>query len=156
MGEKMLYIGMISKNKNIELSKELNQNEMVQAINIKKEEDIPNAGIDILVIEDMVVELPMIQKMLQNVKYLIIQDHISELSFHLEKEINIITFGFNHKSSVTISSVTEENIILCIQRTIRTISNQLIQPQEIIIKNTNKYNVNKYIIHKIIQEIIEK
>lgn len=151
----MLYIGLVSKNKNAELIKELNNN-MVQAINIKRKEDLENVKIDILVLEDLVIEKKIIEDIIKNVKYLIIQDNINSIKFNLDKEISIITFGFNHKSTVTVSSVTEENIVICFQRAIRNINNKIIQPKENIIKNTNKYNINKYIIKKIIEEILEK
>lgn len=150
----MLYIGLVSKNKNAELIKELN-NSRVQAINIKRKEDLENIKIDILVLEDLVIEKNLIEEIIKNIKYLLIQDNINT-NFNLEKEISIITFGFNHKSTVTVSSVTEENIVICFQRAIKNINNKLIQPKENIIKNTNKYNINKYIIKKIIEEILEK
>jgi len=150
----MIYIGFISRNKNIELVKELNDSN-VQAINIKKKEDVKNKKIDILVLEDISLEKEIINEIIKNIKYLIIQDNINELELHLDREINVITFGFNHKSTVTVSSRTEDDIVICIQRTIKNINNREIEPKEIIIKNTNKYNINKYIIKKIIQEILE-
>ena len=152
----MLHIGLISKNKNIELIRELSLYEDVQAFNIKEEEDFKNNKIDILVLEDLIISKDILENQINDIKYLIIQDNISDIQFNLDKEINIITFGFNHKSTVTVSSVTEENIVICIQRMIKTINNNEIQPQEKIIKNTNKYNINKYIIKKIIEETLEK
>lgn len=152
----MLHIGLISKNKNIELIRELSLYEDVQAFNIKEEEDFKNNKIDILVLEDLIISKDILENQINDIKYLIIQDNISDIQFNLDKEINIITFGFNHKSTVTVSSVTEENIVICIQRMIKTINNNEIQPQEKIIKNNNKYNINKYIIKKITEEILEK
>ena len=151
----MIYIGFISKNKNIELVKELTKGE-VQAINIKNKEDIKGKKIDILVIEDLNIEKELINEVIKDIDYLIIQDNIKELDIHLDKEIKIITFGFNHKSTVTVSSVAQEDIVICIQRTIENINNNEIEPKEIIIKNSNQYNINKYIIKKIIEEILEK
>lgn len=151
----MIYIGFISKNKNVELVKELTDSS-VQAVNIREKEDIKDKKIDILVLEDLILEKEIINEIIKNVEYLIIQDNINDLELQLDKEINIITFGFNHKSTVTVSSVTEDNIVICIQRTINNIKNNAIEPKEIIIKNTNKYNINKYIIKKIILEILAK
>lgn len=152
----MLHIGLISKNKNIELIRELSLYEDVQAFNIKEEEDFRNNKIDIMVLEDLIISKDILENQINDIKYLIIQDNISDIQFNLDKEINIITFGFNHKSTVTVSSVTEENIVICIQRMIKTINNNEIQSQEKIIKNNNKYKINKYIIKKIIEEILEK
>ena len=118
----MLQIGFISKNKNVELFKELNKLDIVQAINIKSKEDLKDVKLDILVLEDLAIDKQIVKSIIQDVKYLIIQDNISDIELNLDKEINIITFGFNHKSTVTVSSVTDENIIICIQRKIENIN----------------------------------
>ena len=47
-----------------------------------------------------------------------------------EKTLNVITFGFNPKSTITASSV-EEDILLCIQRKIKDIEDKVIEQQEI-------------------------
>lgn len=150
-----MHIGYISKNKNVELAKELKEIN-VQIVNIKEKEDIEGKKFDILVIEDFEIEEDVINQVIKDIKYLIIQDNINNIKLQLDREINIITFGFNHKSTVTISSRTEENVIICIQRSIKNINNKDIQPQEINIKISNKYNINKYIIKKIIEEILGK
>ena len=152
----MLSIGIISRSKNIEFVKELNENNFIQAFNIKNQNDLKKSGpIDILVLEDLIIKKEVIEEIIQKVKYLIIQDNITNIEFNLDKEINIITFGFNHKSTVTVSSATVDSIVICIQRVIKGIHQKFIQPKECIIKNTNKYNINKYIIKKIIEEILE-
>ena len=51
--------------------------------------------------------------------------------------INVITYGFNSKSTVTTSSVNEENLLLCIQRTILNINNKKIEPQEFCVRKIN-------------------
>lgn len=152
----MISIGLISKNKNIELMKELNEYKNVQAINIRKKDDLNNQKVDILVLEDLIVSKELVEEILKDASYLLIQDNIHDIQFELEREMNIITFGFNHKSTVTVSSVTEENIVICVQRTMKNINGKDIQPKEIIIKNKKQYNINKYIVKKIIQEILEK
>lgn len=152
----MLSIGLISKNKNIEFIKELNKLDNVQAINIRQKDDLKDEKVDILILEDFIVSKELVEEILKDVSYLLIQDNIHDIQFELEKEMNIITFGFNHKSTVTVSSVTEENMVICIQRTMKTINNQEIQPKEIIIENREQYNINKCIVKKIIQEILEK
>ena len=91
MGEIMLSIGLISKNKNMELLKEFNQNHFVQALNIKKQEDIIGKKVDILVLEDMLLEKSWIEEIANHVTYLIMQDNITDLQLKLNRKINIIT-----------------------------------------------------------------
>ena len=53
-----------------------------------------------------------------------------EVSRDIEKPIKIITFGFNTKATITISSVKEEKIIVCLQRYIEKINGEIIDTQE--------------------------
>ena len=54
---------------------------------------------------------------------------------------NIITYGFNAKATVTISSIKDENTMLCVQRTING-AKEIIDVQEFSIQ-IEKNNVNK-------------
>ena len=56
---------------------------------------------------------------------------------------NIITYGFNAKATITISSIKDENMLLCIQRSIKQINEKMIDEQEFNIK-IEKNNVNKF------------
>ena len=47
-----------------------------------------------------------------------------------QKPIKLITFGFNSKSTITISSVKDEKIIVCIQRDIEKADGKLLEIQE--------------------------
>ena len=59
-----------------------------------------------------------ISKLFENAKYLVINaDMESSLETINNMKLNIITFGFNSKSTITASSV-EENLLICLQRNI--------------------------------------
>ncbi|MCL2592267.1 MAG: hypothetical protein FWD82_02760 [Defluviitaleaceae bacterium] len=63
----------------------------------------------------------------------------------LNRPIPLITYGFNPKSSVTASSVSEYGVQCCIQREIKDFYGNIIEPQEFYIsplgKNKNVYNL---------------
>lgn len=65
-------------------------------------------------------------------KYVIVNADISN-KFELlsNKFINCITYGLNQKSTITISSVMNDKVIVDIQRNMRNISNQNIEMKEI-------------------------
>ena len=46
------------------------------------------------------------------------------------KPIKLITFGFNSKATITISSIKEEKVIICLQRNIQKSDNEIIESQE--------------------------
>ena len=56
-------------------------------------------------------------------------------------EANIITYGFNAKSTITISSIKDEKIMLCLQRSIKGVFD-IIEEQEFNI-DTEGNNMNK-------------
>ena len=44
--------------------------------------------------------------------------------------LTVITFGFNNKATFTVSSIEENNIIICLQRIIYNKDEEKIEPQE--------------------------
>ena len=149
----MYCICVISKN--VELINELIKYNKIAIVNEENVNKYINKEIDMLVIEDEIVQTKYLEQLCNHSKYILLQDNVN-LNIKLEKNSNVITFGFNHKSTVTVSSITEEKIIICVQREIKSLKNKLIEPQELIIKNEKEYDINIKIIKKIIQEILEK
>lgn len=45
----------------------------------------------------------------------------------------MITYGFNTKSTITASSVKEDSILICIQRSFQNRYEEMLEPQEILI-----------------------
>ena len=105
--------------------------------------------------EDAIVQTKYVEQLCNHSKYILLQDNVN-LNIKLEKNSNVITFGFNHKSTVNVSSISEEKIVICVQREIKSFKNKSIEPQELTIKNEEEYDINIKIIKKIIQEILEK
>ena len=51
----------------------------------------------------------------------------------LKKEESLITYGINSKSTVTFSSIGEENAVISLQRGFTNFKGSEIEPQEIIV-----------------------
>ena len=86
-----------------------------------------------------------LRNILSKSKYIILN---SDKEMNVEAINNLkliaITYGFNSKCTFTVSSITENNIIICLQRSIKNIKNEIIEPQEYILKNEE--NIEKYAI----------
>lgn len=149
----MYCICVISKN--VELINELIEYNKIAIVNEENVKKYINEEIDILIIEDEIVQSKYLEQLCNHSKYILLQDNVN-LNIKLEKNSNVITFGFNHKSTVTVSSISEEKIVICVQREIKSFKNKSIEPQELTIKNEEEYDINIKIIKKIIQEILEK
>ena len=67
------------------------------------------------------------------------------IKIKLESPVKMITYGFNSKSTVTISSVKEDKILVCMQRDIEKSDGKIVEAQEKNIylggpKNKKVYN----------------
>ena len=145
----MPFIGIVSKNENevkeYIKSKDNLKIDSIFFINDKSINNIKNIKFDtILILDDKynIENESILQKLILNSKYIIIQSEIQDKLNSIDnEELNLITFGFNHKSTVTASSTELENIMICIQRNIKNANGSMIEPQEILVK-TKKCDIN--------------
>jgi len=73
-----------------------------------------------------------LKKLLEKATYVIVNSDIENNLNLLENiKATIVTYGFNTKATITASSVEEEEMLLCIQRTFQNKEGKPIEPQEI-------------------------
>ncbi len=85
-----------------------------------------------------------LDKICSNCKYIIMNaDTFSHTKIVSNKIVNCITYGLNQKSTITISSIQEEKVIIDIQRNIKNIDGNEIEMGEISInlKGYKKINI---------------
>lgn len=153
----MFFIGVITNQKNEsyvkrELSERL-KNENILFINDKNIYNIKNVKFDVVILDNRINNKCEIRKILSNTKYLILNSDIeSDLQIIENLNLTIITYGFNSKSTFTVSSINENSIIICLQRIIFKPNGSKIEPEEYQLKYDE--NIEKYAI--IFTEIIKK
>lgn len=158
----MSLIGIIAKKKDIkEIKNNLDVVYEVIEINNKSIENLKNIKFEQIIInKDLVLnkqEEEYIKKLINTTKYIIINADINIQilnNIEIDKPLKIITYGFNSKSTISISSVKEDYIILSIQREIEKLNNEKIENQEKKIDLIKGENNNIYI--KIIKFIIKE
>ena len=134
----MFFIGIVSEEKNEEhikdILKQKIENENVIFKNEKNIENIKNIKFKIIVLNKG-IDNKNIKNILLNAEYLILNSDINVKIDLIENlDLKVITYGFNSKSTVTASSVTEEEMLICVQRNIINIKGKKIEPQEINIE----------------------
>ena len=134
----MVFIGIVSEEKNEkhikDILKQKIENENVVFINEKNIENIKNIKFKIIVLNKG-IDNKNIKNILLNAEYLILNSDINVKIDLIENlDLKVITYGFNSKSTVTASSVTEEEMLICVQRNIINIKGKKIEPQEINIE----------------------
>ena len=153
----MSVVGIITNSSNIiELEKKLN----IIVINEKSIENMKNVKFDIVIIYQEAKQNENIKQLISTCKYLVINTDIKENLKLLEgidiSETTIITYGFNRKSSITIVSNENDEIILEIQREINNLKGEKIECQEIKLQNNLEKNQIYLAISLKILEILEE
>ena len=160
----MPLIGIVAKKKDIQAIKrklntmncdiiEINKESINNLKHIKFDEIIFLQGINL---QDK--EYKCMREIISKVQYLVINADIgieTLKEIEIEKPIKLITFGFNSKATITISSVKEQKIIVCVQRNIETINKKIIESQEkeIIINNIKSEKIYNELVVFIIKEL---
>lgn len=138
----MAFIGVIADSKHEMQIKRILESKLnspnkaytIVVINDKSISNVKNIRFETILIMDLrsvLGEMDSLKEILKNVKYLILN---ADLENNIEEikniELNIITFGFNSKATITASSV-EDNFIICLQRKLITLQQETIEPQEL-------------------------
>lgn len=140
----MPFIGIISKecDSNFirnEILKNTDSKLEIFNINNRNIENIKNIRFETIVINDSINKLlensKYLEEIIRNAKYLVINtDVVKDISILGGVNKNIITYGLNQKAIITISSVEDEDIMICIQKSFKDINEQDIEEQEFNIK----------------------
>ena len=154
----MPLVGIVAKKRDIQAIKRELQEIKIEMIEITKEsiENIKNIKFEeIIFLEDInlsVDEYKFMSKIISNAEYLILNGDV-EINIlkkmKIEKPIKLITFGFNSKSTITISSIKDDKMIVCVQRDIEKINGEIVEMQEKeigISEINNKKIYNKLVI----------
>ena len=126
----MILIGMIANNKDVQEIKRIIADNNIKIININ-EESIKN-------IKLKKEEYKYMNDIIVNTKYMIVNadmeiDFLKELK--IQKPIKLITYGFNSKATITISSIKEEKMMICVQRNIKKENDEIIEAKEVEIND---------------------
>ncbi len=145
----MFFVGIITNQKNETYIK----NELVRKmpleniifINDKNISNVKNIKFETIIIDAKIKNKFELRKILSNAKYIILNSDI-ELDINILNDLNlvVITYGFNNKSTFSVSSITENSMIICLQRIIFGKNEKKYEPQEYEVKLQK--NVDKYAI----------
>lgn len=73
-----------------------------------------------------------VKEIARKAKYLIFNTDIPEnLDLLEDMQLELITYGFNSKATITTSSIEDSKIMVCLQRTLQNVQGKKIEPQEL-------------------------
>lgn len=168
----MSFIGIVANKKCFENIKKKIEEKMQEEtinfiqINLRSIENIKNIKFETIVVEDNLEKFKnhtsLLEKILQNTQYLMINtDKNQKIE---EKWLNSITYGLNQKANVTVSSISETDILVYWQKNLLNkegdtveIEERRIQKEEIKLLKTYEilivYTLLKIYDKSIMQEI---
>lgn len=148
----MLFIGIITDQKSEnDIKRLLMSNNFLTENNVifvkeKNIDNIKNVHFDTVVINKEFEKIDELNKLLENAKNVIVNmDTIIDIEALGLASSNVITYGFNSKSSITISSVTDDDVLIYLQRNIYNNYGE-IEVQEIKVENNPNYSIYDLII----------
>ena len=148
----MLLVGIVAKKREVQAIRNELKGNGIEIIEITKESirNIKNVKFkEIIFLQNINLkeeEYGYMKEIISKAEYLILNEDIGIEIFKdidIQETIKLITFGFNSKSTITISSVRDNKIIVCIQREVTKENGEILEYQEkqIISKNVKKiYN----------------
>lgn len=143
----MKFIGVVSEDKYIKskLIEHLNNKKNIYNIvniNEKNINSLKDLNFETIVINDDIEKnIETLNKILVNSKYVIVNSN-NKLIQNNQKH-NIITYGLNFNADVTVSSIKEDKIMVCMQKDIENIYNKIEEPHEFNVRFKDRLDENK-------------
>lgn len=141
----MSLIGILTQNPNkAYLREELKKRKLEDVFFLTEStaQNMRNVKFDTFLLGKKITEeQEMIREIAKRTDYFILNSDVKEnLQFLENLDLKIITYGYNQKASITTSSVEDERVIVCLQRGIKNIYQEEIEPQEMEFKTDKNEN----------------
>lgn len=154
----MLFIGVIAKRKCFEAIKKKIEEEIKKEtkeetikfipINLRSIENIKNIKFETLIVEDNLEKFKdnqkTITKIFENTQYVMINTDNNAKPEVIEKIPNKVTYGLNQKATVTVSSISETDILIYWQKNILNKQGKTIEIEEKRLKRKREKALKTY------------
>lgn len=142
----MPFLGIITNQKNEEYMKKMLSDyfpiDHIIYITEKNIANIKNVRFETILIDKNISYKEEMKRLISNAKYIILNsDLMIDLKILEDLNLNVITYGFNNKATFTVSSITESDMIICLQRIIYDIFNDKYEPQEFELKTEENIDI---------------
>lgn len=139
----MALIGILTEPKNkLYLQEELKKRQLEEVFFLTENTilNMHNVRFDIFILGKKISKSQeLVRTLAKGADYFIFNSDIKEnLPLLEDLDLKIITYGYNQKATITASSVDENKMMICLQRSIENIKQKKIEPQEIEIEVTDK------------------
>ena len=117
-------------------------------INLRSIENVKNIKFETIIIEDNINKfkdnIEILEKLCSNTKYLIINTDKNPQYMQTMWKNEVITYGLNQKATVTVSSISDTNILIYLQKSLQNKDKKKIEIEERRIKKKEKSTLKTY------------
>lgn len=148
----MSFIGILSENKVFENIK----SKLVELANLKKFniisinsksiENIKNISFELIIIDsdwNKIQNKEILENLTKKSKYILVNTDINKITNEIEAK-KLITYGLNQSAQITVSSITQSDILIFIQKNFKTNKNKIIEVAEKRLKLSESCKLKTY------------
>lgn len=147
----MSFIGVVASKKCFENIKKKMAEELKEEtinllhINLRSIENVKNIKFETIIVEDNLEKFQnhkeILKKMLEKAQYVLIN---TDRNKEIQKEPNQITYGLNQKADVTVSSISETDILVYWQKSLQDKEGNKVEIEERRIKKEERQLLKTY------------
>lgn len=117
----------------------INEKKTIILVNKNSVKNLFNIKFDFLIIDKNIFNNndDLVKIILNSNRIIVNADYDENLEPIKNLKLNVITYGMNSKATLTLSSVNDNEVLLSLQRAIKSHRKKLIEPQEIKISGKN-------------------
>ncbi len=117
----------------------INEKKTIILVNKNSVKNLFNIKFDFLIIDKNIFNNndDLVKIILNSNRIIVNADYDENLEPIKNLKLNVITYGMNSKATLTLSSVNDNEVLLSLQRAIKSYKKELIEPQEIKISGKN-------------------
>lgn len=117
----------------------INEKKTIILVNKNSVKNLFNIKFDFLIIDKNIFNNndDLVKIILNSNRIIVNADYDENLEPIKNLKLNVITYGMNSKATLTLSSVNDNEVLLSLQRAIKSHRKELIEPQEIKISGKN-------------------
>lgn len=117
----------------------INEKKTIILVNKNSVKNLFNIKFDFLIIDKNIFNNndDLVKIILNSSRIIVNADYDENLEPIKNLKLNVITYGMNSKATLTLSSVNDNEVLLSLQRAIKSYRKELIEPQEIKISGKN-------------------
>jgi len=150
----MFLVGVLADKKTQKLLEQNRDDVEIIPVTAENMKNMKNVTFDTVIIDKEIENIEKIEPFIKKSEYIVFNtDRKNAIPKMENKDASLITYGFNSKSTVTASSIMEEEILICLQRNIKCKNGETIEPQEFWVETNQSNDVYEIMVETCIDMI---